>query len=205
MTGFVRLQQSWPYRGGCSCVLATREFVANDDGGRGVAPPRCCTAGSDSSLSRAGRRGRWCPNRRASFVQPWTSAMPGATSSLAPSVRCLVLVRSERQDPRRPGGCSACGSGRLAVVGRRAAPLAHKQQWRRDWGISIKGALSRVAAKVLVRMESGSGCPSGNIAVRPRAGFSSLEAGRCSSAPAGSARAATVMRTAVSLRVSRRD
>ena len=26
-------------------VLATREFVANDDGRCGVAPPRCCTAG----------------------------------------------------------------------------------------------------------------------------------------------------------------
>ena len=49
----------------------------------------------------------------------------------------MLVVRSESQDRRRPSRCSACGSGRLAVVGERAAPLAQKQQRRRDWWISI--------------------------------------------------------------------
>jgi hypothetical protein len=52
-----------------------------------------------------------------------------------------LIVRNESQDRRRPGRCSACGSGRVAVVGQRAARVAQKQQQRRDWWILIKATL----------------------------------------------------------------
>jgi hypothetical protein len=53
---------------------------------------------------------------------------PGRCSRPPRAARRVVLVRSESQDRRRPSRCSACGSGRLAVVGQRAAPLAQGER-----------------------------------------------------------------------------
>ena len=84
------------------------------------------------------------------------AAAPGEAVASSPRARALPqLVRSESRDRRRPGCCPACGSGRLAAVSRRAAPLAQEQQRRRQWCNSIKGAVDS-QARIWFRCDHGS-------------------------------------------------
>ena len=111
--------------------------------------------------SRARIRHPTNPHRRLNRRRPRYSAAESPK----------VLVRSESQDRRRPGRCSVCGSGRLAVVGQRAAPLALRSGSRRAFASFLEfkwKPLARCGPRVTVEAMRGRPRRSGSAGRRDR-------------------------------------